>query len=176
MGALRRLVLDTLKPLEPTIIELAQQISELSGVDSVNISIYEIDRKVENAKVTIEGPDIQFDAVEDLIRDLGGSIHSIDEAVALKVIDECAAARQLWFLHFFFFGEPFLNPKTVDYIGYARERGVRNLSVTTNLTCIDEGTLRKLIAHRVTSVHVSFEGLDRERYATSDSETTTSGS
>ena len=94
MGAVRRLVLDTLKPLEPTIIEMAQQISELPGVDSVNISIYEIDRKVENAKVTIEGPDIQFDTVSDLIRDMGGSIHSIDEAVAGKSIIDDASTLQ----------------------------------------------------------------------------------
>jgi hypothetical protein len=94
MGALRRLVLDTLKPLEPTIIDLAQQISELPGVDSVNISIYEIDRKVENAKVTIEGPDIQYDVVRDVIRDLGGSVHSIDEAVAGKSIIDDASTLQ----------------------------------------------------------------------------------
>ncbi|MEJ2550072.1 MAG: DUF211 domain-containing protein [Anaerolineales bacterium] len=94
MGAVRRLVLDTLKPLEPTIIELAQQISELPGVDSVNISIYEIDRKVENAKVTIEGSDINFETVRDLIRELGGSIHSIDEAVAGKAIIDDASTLQ----------------------------------------------------------------------------------
>ena len=94
MGAVRRLVLDTLKPLEPTIIELAQQISELPGVDSVNISIYEIDRKVENAKLTIEGPDISYESVEALIRDLGGSVHSIDEAVAGKSIIDDASTLQ----------------------------------------------------------------------------------
>ncbi len=94
MGAVRRLVLDTLKPLEPTIIELAQQISELPGVDSVNISIYEIDRKVENAKVTIEGPDINFETVRDIIREMGGSIHSIDEAVAGKSIIDDASTLQ----------------------------------------------------------------------------------
>jgi len=94
MGALRRLVLDTLKPLEPTIIEFAQQISELPGVDSVNISIYEIDRKVENAKITIEGPEIIFETVKELIRELGGSIHSIDEAVAGKSIIDDASTLQ----------------------------------------------------------------------------------
>ncbi len=94
MGAVRRLVLDTLKPLEPTIIELAQQISELPGVDSVNISIYEIDRKVENAKLTIEGPDIHFETVQDLIRELGGSVHSIDEAVAgTSIIDDASTLQ-----------------------------------------------------------------------------------
>ncbi len=94
MGALRRLVLDTLKPYEPSIIELAQQIAELPGIDSVNISIYEIDRKVENAKITVEGPDIQYPALEALIRDLGGSIHSIDEAVAGKSIIDDASTLQ----------------------------------------------------------------------------------
>ncbi|MGD2252770.1 MAG: DUF211 domain-containing protein [Anaerolineales bacterium] len=94
MGALRRLVLDTLKPYEPSIVELAQQIAELPGIDSVNISIYEIDRKVENAKITVEGPDIQYDALESMIRDLGGSIHSIDEAVAGKTIIDDASTLQ----------------------------------------------------------------------------------
>jgi hypothetical protein len=94
MGAVRRLVLDTLKPHEPNIIELAQQITELPGIDSVNISIYEIDRKVENAKITVEGSDIQFPALESLIRELGGSIHSIDEAVAGKSIIDAASTLQ----------------------------------------------------------------------------------
>lgn len=94
MGAVRRLVLDTLKPHEPNIIELAQQISELTGVESVNVSIYEIDRKVENAKITIEGRNIQFDEVRTLIRELGGTIHSIDEAVAGQAIIDDASTLQ----------------------------------------------------------------------------------
>lgn len=94
MGAVRRLVLDTLKPHEPDIIELAQQLSELPGVDSVNISIYEVDRKVENAKITIEGQEIQYPAVESLIRELGGAIHSIDEAVAGQSIIDDASTLQ----------------------------------------------------------------------------------
>jgi hypothetical protein len=94
MGAVRRLVLDTLKPHDPNIIELAQQISELNGVESVNISIYEIDRKVENAKITIEGRNIQYDEVRSLIRELGGTIHSIDEAVAGQAIIDDASTLQ----------------------------------------------------------------------------------
>ncbi|NIS79604.1 MAG: hypothetical protein GTO14_05210 [Anaerolineales bacterium] len=94
MGTVRRLVLDTLKPHEPNIIELAQQLSALPGVDAVNISIYEVDRKVENAKITIEGPDLQFSVVAELIHELGGAIHSIDEAVAGKSIIDDASTLQ----------------------------------------------------------------------------------
>ena len=94
MGKVRRLVLDVLKPLEPTIIELAQQLSGLSGVEAVNISIYEIDRRVENAKITIEGDDILYEDVVEVIQENGGTLHSIDEVVAGKIIIEDAETLQ----------------------------------------------------------------------------------
>jgi hypothetical protein len=94
MGKVRRLVLDVLKPLDPTIIELAQQLSELSGVEAVNISIYEIDRRVENAKITIEGSNILYEGVMETIQQNGGTVHSIDEVVAGKMIIEDAATPQ----------------------------------------------------------------------------------
>jgi hypothetical protein len=86
MSNIRRLVLDVLKPYEPSIIELARQLSHLDGVDGVNISIYEIDRKVENAKITVQGKNIIYDAVLQVIQDNGGAVHSIDEAVAGTII------------------------------------------------------------------------------------------
>ena len=94
MGKIRRLVLDTLKPHDPSIIEWADELSEKPGVSSVNISIYEMDRKVENAKVTIEGENIDFDVVSALIEELGGAIHSIDEVVAGREIIDDAQTLQ----------------------------------------------------------------------------------
>ena len=87
-------MLDTLKPMEPNIIEMANSLSTLSGVSAVNISIAEIDLKVENAKITIEGDDLKYNEVKDIIEDMGGSIHSIDEVVAGKMIIDDAATLQ----------------------------------------------------------------------------------
>ncbi len=94
MAKILRLVLDTLKPHDPTIIELAQSLSRLDGVGAVNISIYEMDRKVENAKITVEGDDLNFDAISEIIADNGGAIHSIDEVVAGKMIIDDASTPQ----------------------------------------------------------------------------------
>jgi len=88
MGNLRRLVLDVLKPLEPTIVELVQLLADLEGVDGANISIYEIDRRVENAKITIEGHDLRYDEIASVIEENGGAIHSIDEVAAGMVLIE----------------------------------------------------------------------------------------
>ncbi len=94
MAKILRLVLDTLKPHEPNIIDLANVLSEIVGVSAVNISIYELDRKVENAKITIEGEDIPFSKVSETIEDMGGTIHSIDEVVAGKMIIDDAETLQ----------------------------------------------------------------------------------
>jgi len=94
IGKIRRVVLDTLKPLELSIVDLARDLSELDGVQAVNISIVEIDHKVENAKITIEGDDINTKVVTKLIEDQGGSIHSMDEVVAGKMIIDDAATLQ----------------------------------------------------------------------------------
>jgi hypothetical protein len=94
MGNLRRLVLDVLKPLEPSIVELAQILADLGGVDGVNISIYEIDRRVENAKITIEGHDLSYENIANLIEENGGAIHSIDEVAAGEVLIEDVITQQ----------------------------------------------------------------------------------
>lgn len=88
MGSLRRLVLDVLKPAEPTIVQLVQALADLDGVDGVNISIYEIDRLVENAKITLEGNHLNYERVARVIEEYGGAIHSIDEVAAGKVLIE----------------------------------------------------------------------------------------
>lgn len=94
MGNLRRLVLDVLKPNEPTIDELALVLSDLEGVEGVNISIYEIDRRVENAKITIEGPSLDFRAIMEVIAENGGAVHSIDEVAAGKKLIEDVVTAQ----------------------------------------------------------------------------------
>jgi hypothetical protein len=88
MGNLRRLVLDVLKPLDPSIVSLVQLLADLEGVDGVNIAIYEIDRRVENAKITVEGQTLSFDQILRVIEENGGSVHSIDEVAAGRVLIE----------------------------------------------------------------------------------------
>lgn len=94
MAHIRRLVLDTLKPHDPTIVDLSTSLADLSGVLGVNIVVYEVDRKVENVKITVEGPSIGFDAVLQTIERMGGVVHSIDEVVAGQEVVESSATPQ----------------------------------------------------------------------------------
>jgi uncharacterized protein len=86
LAKLRRLVLDVLKPHEPSIIAISQQLSSLKGIDGVDITIVGVDRKVENARITIEGDNINYDKVARIISDNGGSVKRIDKASAGTII------------------------------------------------------------------------------------------
>ena len=88
MSELKRLVLDVLKPHKPSLIELAQRLSSLKGIDGVNCSLDEVDQETETVKVTIEGTVIAYDNVEAVLRELGAVIHSVDEVAAGKRLVE----------------------------------------------------------------------------------------
>ena len=85
---IRRLVLDVLKPHQPRIDVLALAIGEILGVESVNIIRTETDSSTEGIIVTVVGDDLQFNTIQETLRDYGSSIHSVDEVVAgEKIID-----------------------------------------------------------------------------------------
>ena len=82
---LRRLVLDVLKPIKgPTIIDVAEELANLDGVDGVNITVTEIDVETITITMVIEGSSIKFSEVEKKLEELGCVIHSIDQVVAGK--------------------------------------------------------------------------------------------
>jgi len=85
---IKRLVLDVLKPHKPSVVELSEALSHLQGVEGVNVIIYEIDQKVENAKVIIAGISINFEDIKSKLEELGAIIHSVDEVAAGKRIVE----------------------------------------------------------------------------------------
>ena len=88
---IRRLVLDVLKPHQPSLPELALEITKIPGIVGVNISLIEIDRDTESIKITIEGIDLMFEKIRTQLNEWNCSIHSIDQVVAgRKVIEEAA--------------------------------------------------------------------------------------
>ncbi len=80
-----RIVLDVLKPHEPSIVELARMLVSISGVEKVSISVQEIDVKTETVKVVIEGVGFPYDKLLKVIEDAGAAVHSIDEIVVSRV-------------------------------------------------------------------------------------------
>lgn len=85
---IRRLVLDVLKPHTPQLTDLALSLSRIDRISGVNISLREVDQSTESVSITIEGDDIVFDVIRDLLEEAGAVIHSIDQVVAGRLLVE----------------------------------------------------------------------------------------
>jgi hypothetical protein len=89
LSSIKRIILDVVKPHKPSILEIADKIGDLNGVSGVNISLDEMDERTESIKITIEGGDIEYLAVERVLTDYGASIHSIDQVSAgIRIVEE----------------------------------------------------------------------------------------
>ncbi|MHA1131787.1 MAG: DUF211 domain-containing protein [Candidatus Helarchaeota archaeon] len=85
---LRKLVLDVLKLHKPPLTELALGLSEIEGVEGVNIVSVTVDRETETIKVTIEG-NLEYKVIQENLTANGCSIHSVDLVCAgNKIIEQ----------------------------------------------------------------------------------------
>jgi len=85
---IRRIVLDVLKPHTPRLTDLALMISRDERVEGVNISLKEVDQNTESITVTLEGNNINYETIKEILQEAGAVIHSIDQVVAGKELVE----------------------------------------------------------------------------------------
>jgi hypothetical protein len=83
--AVKRLLLDSFKPRELSIIELSKALGSVDGVGGVDIVVIEVNSKTETIKVTIKGPQIDHNAVRKVMEKHGVSIKGIDEISVAKI-------------------------------------------------------------------------------------------
>jgi hypothetical protein len=73
---------------------MATQLADLNGVVGVDISLKEMDQKVENVKITCEGDNINYEQVERVVIMNGASIHSLDKVSAGASLIEEVTTQQ----------------------------------------------------------------------------------
>ncbi|WP_022949638.1 DUF211 domain-containing protein [Methylohalobius crimeensis] len=84
MPVVTRLVLDVLKPHQPNALEFVQSVLMLDSLDRVKLTVEEMDEKTESVILLVEGVDIQYQELVDVIASMGGSVHSLDEVDLTK--------------------------------------------------------------------------------------------
>mgnify|MGYP006282125801 CR=1 FL=1 len=88
MVAVRRVVIDVLKPHEPPLAEFTERVAQLDTAEAVTTSLIELDREVQNVKATVEGEDVDIDALEAAVENLGGTVHSVDQVACGEYVAE----------------------------------------------------------------------------------------
>ena len=86
MSGIQRLVLDVLIPISMPSTMIAMDISKVKGVEGVDVLIQEVERKVETAKITVEGDNLDFEAIKAVLDKAGASLQSLDRITCGKRI------------------------------------------------------------------------------------------
>jgi hypothetical protein len=86
MSVIRRVVLDVMIPFNVQSSDLGLKLSKLPGVDGVDILVTEVEQRILKAKLTIEGENINLDAVRNLLDKIGASLQGVDRITCGKRI------------------------------------------------------------------------------------------
>ena len=84
MVAVKRVVLDVLKPHQPNALEFCRNIAAVGPGYRVRLTVIEMDENTETLQMEVEAAAIDFDALQTCINAMGGSLHSVDEVEVLN--------------------------------------------------------------------------------------------
>jgi len=81
---IRRVLIEALKPRETPLVELSQAICSVDGVEECDIVVTDVDVKTETIKLTVRGPNIEYDSIAKIMHEHGMSIKGVDEISVSK--------------------------------------------------------------------------------------------
>ena len=84
MVTIKKMLLDVLKPHEPGIFKVANDIAGLGENYCAKVSVIELDKHTETLKIEITGDTLDFDLIVSTLNEMGASLHSVDEVVAIN--------------------------------------------------------------------------------------------
>ena len=87
MVKVKRIVLDVLKPHHPDALEFSGRIAMLGKDYRVRLSVLEMDENTQTLKIVVEAGNVDFSGIQDVITQMGASLHSIDEVEVVSAME-----------------------------------------------------------------------------------------
>jgi hypothetical protein len=77
-----KIVLDVMSPAQQSIVKLVEILSKIDSVAKVDITLSELERDVEDFKVTLEGYGLDFEEIRNAVKEFSGVIRNVDNVVS----------------------------------------------------------------------------------------------
>ena len=79
-----KIVLDVMSPAQQSIVDLIQVLSDIENIAEVDVTLSELEKNVEDFKVTLEGYGLSYDRIGEAIKDFGAVIRNVDNVVSAE--------------------------------------------------------------------------------------------
>ena len=80
-----------------------------------------------------------------------------------RLVDE-ASSLGVYAIKLTWLGEPLMNPKIIDMVKYAKDKGIEDVIMNTNAVLLNEGMSRGLIKAGIDRIFFSFDSPEKESY------------
>jgi len=81
---IRMILIEALKPRETPLVNLAEAICSVTGVEDCDIVVTDVDVSTETIKLTVKGSNIEYEGVTKVMNDSGISVKGVDEISVSK--------------------------------------------------------------------------------------------
>ncbi len=65
-------------------VDLLDKLNRLEGISQVDITLQELEKNVEDLKVTIDGYGLDYDKIREVLKDFGAVIRNVDSITSAK--------------------------------------------------------------------------------------------
>lgn len=79
-----RIVLDVMSPAQQSMVDLIDKLNKIEGISQVDITLQELEKNVEDFKVTLDGYGLDFEKIREIIKDFGAVIRNVDSITSAK--------------------------------------------------------------------------------------------
>ncbi len=79
-----RIMLDVMSPAQQSMVDLAEKLGKIDGISQVDITLQELEKNVEDFKVTLEGFGLDVEKIREIIKDFGAVIRNVDSITSAK--------------------------------------------------------------------------------------------
>lgn len=79
-----KIVLDVMSPAQQSIVDLVEVLSSNENVSRVDITLSELEKNVEDFKVTMEGNGLDFEKIRTTINEFGAVIRNVDNVISAE--------------------------------------------------------------------------------------------
>jgi hypothetical protein len=79
-----KIVLDVMSPAQQSMVDLAERLSKIEGISQVDINLQELEKNVEDFKVTLDGYGLDYERIREALKDFGAVIRNVDSITSAE--------------------------------------------------------------------------------------------
>jgi len=73
-----------MSPAQQSMVDLVERLNKIEGISQVDITLQELEKNVEDFKVTLDGYGFDFEKVKETLKDFGAVIRNVDSMTSAK--------------------------------------------------------------------------------------------